>query len=151
MASYSFNFIRTYICAGVESKPKLSELQRLVKPHLAKCWEELGTALGLADEGDGEQLNKIQKNRGGDSGMCFNDTMKLWLHSAPSHQLTWATLIEAVKSIEGLENIGAKIETQLMTSGMLNWMNCLLNIWYMHGFIQDFRQEDTNVVIVKCA
>ena len=107
---FSINF------AGLESKPKLSKLQSLVKPHLAKRWEELGTALGLADEDDGEQLDKIQENRKGDSSMCFNDTMKLWLRSAPSHQLTWAALIEAIKNIEGLEAVGAQIEAQLISS-----------------------------------
>ena len=47
--------------AGLESKPKLSKLQSLVKPHLAKRWEELGTALGLADEDGGEQLDRIRE------------------------------------------------------------------------------------------
>ena len=87
-----------------------------MKPHVAKKWEELGTALGLADEDDGEQLDKIQENRNGDSGMCYNDTMKLWLRSAPLHQATWARLIEAIKSIEGLEAVGARIEAQLISS-----------------------------------
>ena len=110
--------LHVIVTAGLESKPKLSELQRLVKLHLAKRWEELGTALGLADEDDGEQLDKIQENRNGDSSMCFNDTMKLWLRrsSASSHQPTWATLIEAIKSIEGLQAIGAQIEAQLISS-----------------------------------
>ena len=88
-----------------------------MKPHLARRWEELGTALGLADEDDGEQLDKIQENRNGESGMCFNDTMKLWLRSAPSHQLTWAMLIKAIKSIEGMEAVGAQIEAQVISSG----------------------------------
>ena len=88
-----------------------------MKPHLARRWEELGTALCLADEDDGEQLDRIQKSRNGESGMCFNDTMKLWLRSAPSHQLTWATLIAAIKSIEGMEAVGAQIEAQLISSG----------------------------------
>ena len=95
-----------------------------MKPHLAKRWEELGTALGLADKDDGEQLDKIQESCGGSSGMCFNDAMKLWLRSAPSHKLTWATLIEAIKSIEGLEAAGAQIEAQLITSGKLDCMKC---------------------------
>ena len=102
--------------AGLKSKPKLSRLQSLVKPHLAKRWEELGTALSLADDDDGEQLDKIQENRSGDSSMCFNDAMKLWLRSAPSHQLTWATLITAIKSIEGLEAVAEQIEAQLISS-----------------------------------
>jgi hypothetical protein len=49
--------------------------------------------------------------------MCFNDTMKLWLRSAASAQpATWATLIQAIKSIEGLEPFAAEIEAQLITS-----------------------------------
>lgn len=92
-----------------------------MKPHLAKRWEELGTALGLADEDDGEQLDKIQASRSGDSSMCFNDTMKLWLRSAASNQpVTWSALIEAIKTMEGLERVAAQIEAQLMTSGMLD-------------------------------
>ena len=95
----------------------MSKLQSLVKPHLARRWEELGTALGLADDDDGKQLDKIQASRSGDSSMCFNDTMKLWLRSAALNQpVTWATLIEAIKSIEGLESVAAQIEAQLMTS-----------------------------------
>ncbi len=114
-----FDFIRAFIYAGLESKPKLSKLQSLVKPHLAKRWEELGTALGLADEDDGKRLDKIQTSRSGDSSMCFNDTMKLWLRSAASAQpVTWAALIQAIKSIEGLEPVAVQIEAQLITSGM---------------------------------
>jgi hypothetical protein len=49
--------------------------------------------------------------------MCFNDTMKLWIRSAASEQpVTWAALIEAIKSIEGLEPVAAQIEAQLMSS-----------------------------------
>ena len=92
-----------------------------MKPHLARRWEELGTALGLADKDDGEQLDKIQASRSGDSSMCFNDTMKLWLRSAASNQpVTWSALIEAIKTMEGLERVAAQIEAQLMTSGMLD-------------------------------
>ena len=92
-----------------------------MKPHLARRWEELGTALGLADKDDGEQLDKIQASRSGDSSMCFNDTMKLWLRSAASNQpATWSALIEAIKTMEGLEPVAAQIEAQLMTSGMLD-------------------------------
>jgi hypothetical protein len=117
---YKFRFTRAFIHTGLESKPKLSKLQSLVKPHLARRWEELGTALGLADEDDGQQLDTIQESRNGDSSMCFNDTMKLWLRSATSEQpVTWAALIEAIKSIEGLEPVAAQIEAQLRTSGML--------------------------------
>ena len=42
----------------LESKPNLSELQHVVKPLIANRWEEVGTALGLADDDDGEQLGR---------------------------------------------------------------------------------------------
>ena len=112
------------IHAGLESKPKPSELQRLVKPHLAKRWEELGTALGLADEDDGKRLDEIRASRSGDSSMCFHDTMKLWLRSAPSEQpVTWSALIEAIKTMEGLEPVAAQIVAQLITTGMIDYVN----------------------------
>ena len=105
--------------AGLETKPKLSDIQRLVKPLVASQWEEVGTALRLADDDDGEQLDLIQEKRIGDCGMCFNDMMKMWLRrSGTSHSsdVTWATLIKAVKSIDGLEDAGARIEAQLFSS-----------------------------------
>lgn len=108
------------ILTGLETKPKLSQLQVLVKPHVASRWEEVGTALGVADDDDGEQLDRIHENRNGDCGMCFNDTMKLWLRSgSPSFPVTWATLIKAIKSVGGLEAVGAQIEAQLLTTSKL--------------------------------
>ena len=86
-----------------------------------KRWEELGTALGLADEDDGKRLDEIRASRSGDSSMCFHDTMKLWLRSAPSEQpVTWSALIEAIKTMEGLEPVAAQIVAQLIDSGMLH-------------------------------
>ena len=77
----------------------------------------MGTALGLANDDDGEQLDRIQENRNGDCGMCFNDTMMLWLRSnSPSYPVTWATLINAIKSIEGLEAAGAQIEAHVLST-----------------------------------
>ena len=100
---------------GLESRPKLSELQRIVKTLVASKWEEVGTALQLADHDDGEELDRIREKRNGDPGMCFNDMMKLWLRSGTA-ETTWAALIKAVKSIEGLEAAGAQIEAQLLSS-----------------------------------
>ena len=77
----------------------------------------MGTALGLADDDDGEKLDRIQENRKGDDGMCFNDAMKLWLRSnSPSYPVTWATLINAIKSIEELKAAGAQIEAQVLST-----------------------------------
>ena len=110
-----------HLCAELNTKPKLSELQRIVKPLVASRWEEVGTALQLADDDDGEKLDRIQERRNGDPGMCFNDTMKLWLRAGGTSlsEVTWAVLIESIKSIEGLEAAGDKIEAQLISSGKL--------------------------------
>ena len=99
----------------METKPKLSDLQHIVKPLVATQWEEVGIALYLADNDDGEQLDRVRENRSGESSMCFNDTMKLWLRSGVP-EVTWAALIKAIKSIDGLKGSGAKIEAQLLSS-----------------------------------
>ena len=59
--------------------------------------------------------------------MCFNDMMKLWLRSRLP-EVTWATLIKAIKSIGGLEDAGAKIEAQLLSSGKPECCYQLLSI-----------------------
>lgn len=88
-----------------------------MKPHVSKRWEELGTALGLADDDYGAKLDEIRERRDGDDGMCFNDTMKLWLRAAaPMSEVAWATLINAIKSIDGLEAAGSQIEARLISS-----------------------------------
>ena len=50
--------------------------------------------------------------------MCFNDAMMLWLRSnSPLYPVTWATLIYAIKSIEGLKAAGTQIEAQVLSTG----------------------------------
>ena len=59
-------------------KPKLSDVQCYVKPFAASQWEELGTALGLADDDDGD-LSKIENKRSGNEEKCFMDVVTAWL------------------------------------------------------------------------
>ena len=93
-------------------KPKLSDVQRYVKPFAASQWEELGTALGLADEDDGELLSNIESKRSGNEEKCFMDVVTAWLRGTGVLPKTWGTLLhclqeteihEAVRSIQ--ENI----------------------------------------------
>ena len=105
--------------AVLSSKPKLSDLQKYIRPSVASRWEELGIALGLSDDDDGEALDRIQRDRNGDNNLCFNEAMKLWLRSgAVSGPLacTWSKLFDAIKSIQGFEDSGAQIQTQLLAA-----------------------------------
>ena len=109
-----------YPTAGLESKPKLSELQKYVRPTIAERWEEVGVALGLADDDDGVQLDNIKEEKKGDSSQCFNEAMKLWLRSSSDlSPCTWAILIAAIKSVAGLESAAEQIKTQILTASKL--------------------------------
>ena len=104
-------------------KPKLSDVQRYVKPFAASQWEELGTALGLADEDDGELLSKIESKRSGNEEKCFMDMVTAWLRGNGVSPKTWGTLLrcleeteihEAVRSIQ--ENIlKCKLEVRIIS------------------------------------
>lgn len=100
--------------SGLNSKPKLSELQKYVRPYVAERWEDVGYALCLADSDDGKGMDKIKEEKKGDPNSCFNETMKVWLRSGLS--CTWTTLIAAIKTVGGLEATGAQIETQILAA-----------------------------------
>ena len=100
----------------MNSKPKLSELQKYVRPYVAERWADVGYALCLADSDDGEQMDKIKEpeEKKGDHNSCFNETMKVWLRSGLS--CTWTTLIAAIKTVGGLEATGAQIEARILAA-----------------------------------
>ena len=81
-------------------KPKLSELQRYVKPFAASKWEELGTALGLADDDDGELLSNIETKRSGNEEKCFMDVVTAWLRGTGVLPKTWGTLLRCLEETE---------------------------------------------------
>ena len=97
-------------------------MQRYVKPFAASRWEELGTALGLADNDDGELLSKIESKRSGNEEKCFMDVVTAWLRGNGVLPKTWGTLLrclgeteihEAVRSIQ--ENIlKCKLEVRII-------------------------------------
>ena len=102
---------------GLETKPKLSELQKHVRPmaSVVDKWEEVGLALGLGDDDYGEQLDRIREDKNGDNGSCFIETVKIWLRSGPSSQ-TWAALITAIKNVDGLETVGEQIKAWILSA-----------------------------------
>ena len=97
----------------MEKRPKLSELQKYIKPLVAERWEDIGIGLMLADEDDGRKLDEIGKNKK-DNGERFMAVMKLWLRSKSTSPVTWYTLHqclrhnglgEAVKAVENIAEV----------------------------------------------
>ena len=94
-----------------------------MKPFAASQWEELGTALGLADEDDGELLSNIESKRSGNEEKCFMEMVTVWLRGTGVLPKTWGTLLrclqetelhEAVRSIQ--ENIlKCKLEVRIIS------------------------------------
>ena len=81
-------------------RPKLSELQRYVKPFAASQWEELGIALGLADEDNGQLLSEIESKKGENEGKCFMEVVTVWLKKTGKSPKTWETLLQCLAEIE---------------------------------------------------
>lgn len=81
-------------------RPKLSELQRYVKPFAASQWEELGIALGLADEDNGQLLSEIESKKGENEGKCFMEVVTVWLKRTGKSPKTWETLLQCLVEIE---------------------------------------------------
>lgn len=81
-------------------RPKLSELQRYVKPFAASQWEELGIALGLADEDNGQLLSEIESKKGENEGKCFMEVVTVWLKGTGKSPKTWETLLQCLVEIE---------------------------------------------------
>ena len=93
--SYLTRIIKITAC-----RPKLSELQRYVKPFAASQWEELGTALGLADEDDGQLLSEIESKKGENEGKCFMKVVTVWLRGKGVSPKTWGTLLHCLEETE---------------------------------------------------
>lgn len=81
-------------------RPKLSELQRYVKPLAASQWEELGIALGLADEDNGQLLSEIESKKGENEGKCFMEVVTVWLKGIGKSPKTWETILQCLEEIE---------------------------------------------------
>jgi len=60
----------------------------------------LGTALGLADENDGQMLSEIETRKGGNEGKCFMEVVNVWLRGSGVGPKTWGTLLLCLKETE---------------------------------------------------
>jgi len=60
----------------------------------------LGTALGLADEDDGQLLSEIETRKGGNEGKCFMEVVNVWLRGSGVGPKTWGTLLHCLKETE---------------------------------------------------
>jgi hypothetical protein len=88
----------------------------------------VGYALCLADNDDGERMDKIKEEKQGDPNSCFSEIMKVWLRSSSS-SCTWTTLIAAIKTVGGLEATGAQIETQILAASKhINLCKCMTKL-----------------------
>ena len=111
-----------------------------MKPFAASQWEELGTALGLADEDDGELLSNIESKRSGNEEKCFMDMVTAWLRGTGVLPKTWGTLLrclqetelhEAVRSIQ--ENIlKCKLEVRIRSYRIISPVACFSGLPFSH-------------------
>ena len=60
----------------------------------------MGTALGLADEDDGQLLSEIETRKGGNEGKCFMEVVNVWLRGSGVGPKTWGTLLHCLKETE---------------------------------------------------
>ena len=67
----------------------------------------MGTALGLADEDDGQLLNEIENKKGGNEGKCFMEVVNIWLRGAGVAPKTWGTLLHCLKEIDMHDAVGS--------------------------------------------
>ena len=71
-----------------------------MKPFAARQWEELGIALGLADDDDGQLLSEIESKKDRNEGRCFMEVVTVWLRGKGVSPKTWGTLLHCLKETE---------------------------------------------------
>ena len=71
-----------------------------MKPFAARQWEELGIALGLADDDDGQLLSEIESKKDRNEGRCFMEVVTVWLRGKGMSPKTWGTLLHCLQETE---------------------------------------------------
>lgn len=115
------------MCAmSTDGQLKLSELRTLVVIDEKVClkWEDIGMAVGLADDDDGEYLDTLP-GKYPDDEKCFLAVLKKWLRASkekdPSVKpATWRSLLNAMKDL-GFRDRVMEIEKHF---GMLICLRC---------------------------
>ena len=82
---------------GSMSKPKLDDLNKLVRPKVAKKWQDLGIELLSAVENGVAKLDIIRDNYPKDAEACCTEMFKYWLDNADD--ASWNKLVAAVEAI----------------------------------------------------
>ena len=93
--SYQFYFYSTI--QDATKKPKLDDLNRSVRPKVARRWRDLGIELLSAVENGVEKLDIIRENNPRDVEACCTEMFQFWLDNA--NDASWRKLVEAVKVI----------------------------------------------------
>ena len=83
----------------------------------------MGTALGLADEDDGQLLSEIETRKGGNEGKCFMEVVNVWLRGSGVGPKTWGTLLHCLKETEMNEAVRSIQE---------NILHCKLNNYHRY-------------------
>ena len=117
-----------------------------MKPFAASQWEELGTALGLADEDDGELLSNIESKRSGNEEKCFMDVVTAWLRGTGVSPKTWGTLLHCLEETEMYQAVRLtqknilkhKVEVGIISpvacfSGLCHWTSSTLKYVYWYS------------------
>ena len=94
-----------------DSKPKLKDINKYVKPYAFSKWYDIGLELGVGDE-EGELLDDI-KSSCDDKEECFTDMMKRWVRSE-SPDVTWRTLLNCLREL-GLQKAVECVESKLQS------------------------------------
>ena len=83
----------------------------------------MGTALGLADEDDGQLLSEIETRKGGNEGKCFMEVVNVWLRGSGVGPKTWGTLLHCLKETEMHEAVQS-IQEKIL------YCTLIANLWY---------------------
>ena len=78
-------------------KPKLDDLNKLVRPKVARKWQDLGIELLSAVENGVAKLDIIRDNYPRDAEACCTEMFKYWLDNADD--ASWNKLVAAVEAI----------------------------------------------------
>ena len=118
---------------SLESKPTLPELLsfKTASGERVKIITQIGThynTLGLLilnDEG-GAVTDSIIRKHSNDAESINQDILRRWIGGRGRKPVAWSTLIDVLKDIEDLSELGETIEAELTGSGEIIKGNCKL-------------------------
>lgn len=81
----------------LDGKPKLVDLNKFVKPRVARNWHDLGIELFSGVQHGVDQLDIIRENYPRDVEACCTEMFKQWLKKAEN--ASWNKLVAAIDAI----------------------------------------------------